>query len=90
MKLRRRGVETKLIIDAPGERSKAAEPDPALVKMIGKRSPWWEDLVAHRYSTIRALAWRMTRTRERRSRCCSSLSWRGLSQEKIARRSSSP
>ncbi len=56
MKLRRRGVETKLIVNAPGESSEAAEPDPALVKMIANAHQWWEDLVAHRYSTIRALA----------------------------------
>jgi hypothetical protein len=56
MKLRRRGIETKLIIGAPGESSEATEPDPALVKMIANAHQWWEDLVAHRYSTMRALA----------------------------------
>jgi site-specific DNA recombinase len=55
-RLRRRGVETKLIIDAPGESNKAAEPDPALVKMVANAHQWWQDLVAHRFTTMRALA----------------------------------
>ena len=55
IKLRRRGVETKLIIDAP-DSSEVAEPDPALIKMIANAHQWWEDLVAHRYSTMRALS----------------------------------
>jgi DNA invertase Pin-like site-specific DNA recombinase len=55
IKLRRRGVETKLIIDAAGD-SGDAEPDPALVKMIANAHRWWEDLVANRFPTMRALA----------------------------------
>src|SRR5215831_847654 len=55
MKLRRRGLETKLIIDAPGS-SEATDPDPALVKMIANAQQWWEDLAAHRFSTMRVLA----------------------------------
>ena len=47
--------ETKLIIDAP-DSSEVAEPDPALIKMIANAHQWWEDLVAHRYSTMRALS----------------------------------
>jgi site-specific DNA recombinase len=56
MKLRRRGVETKLVLDAPGNSSEAVEPDPALVKMIANAHQWWEDLIAHRFPTMRTLA----------------------------------
>ena len=56
MKLRRRGVETRLIVDAPGNGNDAAEPDPALIKMIANAHQWWEDLIAHRFPTMRALA----------------------------------
>jgi site-specific DNA recombinase len=54
-KLRRRGVETKLIVESP-DASSTAEPDPALVKMIANAHQWWDDLVAHRFPTLRALA----------------------------------
>jgi hypothetical protein len=32
------------------------EPDPALIKMIANAHQWWEDLVAGRFPTMRALA----------------------------------
>ncbi len=56
MKLRRRGIETRLVVDAAGNGSEAAEPDPALIKMIANAHHWWEDLIAHRFPTMRALA----------------------------------
>ena len=56
MKLRRRGVETKLITDAPDNGGQFTEPDPALVKMIANAHQWWEDLMAPRFPTMRALA----------------------------------
>ena len=55
-RLRRRGVETKLILESAAASSKTAEPDPALVKMIANAHQWWDDLVAHRFPTLRALA----------------------------------
>jgi DNA invertase Pin-like site-specific DNA recombinase len=55
-KLHRRGVETKLIINTPGEAQKPSDPDPALVKLIAHAHQWWDDLLAHRFSTMRALA----------------------------------
>lgn len=55
IKSRRRGLETKLILDAPGG-EKPGEPDPALVKMIANAHQWWEDLVSGRIPTVRALA----------------------------------
>jgi hypothetical protein len=56
MKLRRRGAETKLIVDASGNGSEVTVPDPARVKMIANAHQWWEDLIAHRFHTMRALA----------------------------------
>ena len=56
LKLRRRGVETKLVIDPPEGNSVARRPDPALVKMIAHAHQWWDDLVANRFPTVRALA----------------------------------
>jgi hypothetical protein len=56
IQIRRRGAETKLIIDAPGETGKARDPDPALVKMVANAHRWWDDLVARRFPTLRALA----------------------------------
>lgn len=53
--LRRRGLETKLVLDGPGG-EKPGEPDPALVKMIANAHQWWEDLVAGRFPSVRALA----------------------------------
>jgi hypothetical protein len=55
IKLRRRGLETKLILDAPGG-EKPGEPDPTLVKMIANAHQWWDDLVEHRFPTMRELA----------------------------------
>jgi hypothetical protein len=54
--LGRRGLETKLIIDAPGEDSTSRKPDPVLVKLVANAHQWWEDLVTGRYPTTRALA----------------------------------
>jgi DNA invertase Pin-like site-specific DNA recombinase len=55
IKLRRRGLETKLILEMPGAQQ-PGEPDPALIKMIANAHKWWEDLVAGRFPTMRALA----------------------------------
>jgi DNA invertase Pin-like site-specific DNA recombinase len=55
IKLRRRGLEMKLILDAPGG-EKPREPDPALIKMIANAHQWWADLVAQRFPTMRARA----------------------------------
>ncbi len=56
MKLRRRGVETKLVLDAPGNSIEAPKPDPVLVKMLANAHRWWEDLIVHRFPTMRTLA----------------------------------
>jgi hypothetical protein len=52
----RRGLETKLIIKAPGEDQSARKPDPVLVKLIANAHRWWEDLMTGRHPTTRALA----------------------------------
>jgi hypothetical protein len=54
--LRRRGVETKLIINAPGEAQKPSAPDPTLIKLLANAHKWWDDLTNGRFPTTRALA----------------------------------
>jgi DNA invertase Pin-like site-specific DNA recombinase len=54
--LARRGLETKLIIDAPGGDQDPRKPNPVLVKLIANAHRWWRDLVTGRYPTTRALA----------------------------------
>jgi hypothetical protein len=54
--LGRRGLETKLIINAPGEEQSSRKPDHVLVKLISNAHRWWEDLMTGRYPTTRALA----------------------------------
>jgi DNA invertase Pin-like site-specific DNA recombinase len=56
IKLRRRGVEMRLILDPLGHTSEPPKPDTALVKMIANAYQWWEDLITHRFPTMRALA----------------------------------
>jgi site-specific DNA recombinase len=56
IKIRRRGLETKLILEGAGNGSGAAEPDPTLIKMIANAHQWWEDLIADRFPSMRALA----------------------------------
>ena len=51
--LRRRGVETRLVIE--GEKA-GPEPDPALIKALAQAHRWWGDLVEQRYGTVRELA----------------------------------
>jgi hypothetical protein len=54
--LRRRGLETKLIINAPGKDQSSRKPDPVLFKLIANAHRWWEELMTGRYLTTRALA----------------------------------
>jgi len=56
MKISRRGVEMRLILDALGNSGDAPKPDTALVKMIANAHQWWEDLITSRFPTMRALA----------------------------------
>lgn len=52
--LRRRGSETKLIVEGEGQPD--PEPDPALVKALAQAHRWWGDLLDRRYATMRELA----------------------------------
>jgi DNA invertase Pin-like site-specific DNA recombinase len=54
--LGRRGLETKLIINAVGEDQNSRKPDPVLVKLVANAHRWWDDLRTGRYPTTRALA----------------------------------
>ncbi len=52
--LRRRGLETRLIIEGSGPAE--PEPDPALIKALAQAHRWWRDLLERRYATMRELA----------------------------------
>jgi DNA invertase Pin-like site-specific DNA recombinase len=52
--LRRRGRETRLVIE--GQESQASAPDPALIKALAQAHRWWDDLLHTRFPTLRALA----------------------------------
>lgn len=52
--LRRRSVETRLVIEGQGPPE--PEPDPALIKALAQAHHWWDDLIHQRYSTMREIA----------------------------------
>lgn len=54
--LRRRGVETKLIIDGPDGPNTAPHPDIALIKVIAQAHRWKDDILSGRFPTLRTLA----------------------------------
>src|SRR5690606_5658874 len=47
-RLTRRGVETRLVVEADGGSSEDPAPDPALVKAVARGHAWFEDLVSGR------------------------------------------
>jgi site-specific DNA recombinase len=53
--LRRRGVETKLILE-PTDGASPLNPDSTLIKLIAQAHQWREDILAGRFSTMRSLA----------------------------------
>jgi site-specific DNA recombinase len=55
MRIRRRGVETRLII---GEQHSSAKADPALLKAIARARSWWKDLESGAIPSITAIAQR--------------------------------
>ena len=55
VRLKRRGVEAKLIVDGDGERT-ITSPDPALIKAVAKAHRWNQELLAGKVRSIRALA----------------------------------
>jgi hypothetical protein len=54
--LRRRGVETRLVINSSDSQSVPRQPDAAMIKVAAQARRWWDDIVAQRFPTIRALA----------------------------------
>jgi hypothetical protein len=54
--LRRRGVETRLAIDSSDSRDVPRQPDFVLIKVVAQARRWWDDIVAQRFPTVRALA----------------------------------
>jgi site-specific DNA recombinase len=52
-RLARRGVETKLVIEAGGA---DPAPDPALLKAVARSHAWFEDLATGRAESVRAIA----------------------------------
>jgi len=54
MRVRRRGVERRLVVEAPGPAARKA--DPALLKAIARARGWFGDLVAGRAASLTALA----------------------------------
>jgi hypothetical protein len=55
-RIKRRGVETRIVIDGPGGREKQRAPDTALVKAVARGFTWFEDLTTGRESSIAAIA----------------------------------
>lgn len=55
-RLTRRGVETKLVIEADGASSEDPTPDPALVKAVARGHAWFEDLVSGRAASVSEIA----------------------------------
>jgi site-specific DNA recombinase len=56
LKLRRRGVETKLGIESADSNAAPRQLDPALIKTIAHAHRWWDEPVPNRFPTVRALA----------------------------------
>jgi len=54
--LRRRGVETKLIIDGPDGPNTAPQTDITLIKVIAQAHRWKDDILSGRFPTLRRLA----------------------------------
>ena len=54
MKLKRRGVETKLIVG--GIEARSSEANPALIKLISRAYRWWDGLVTGQVKSIAEIA----------------------------------
>ena len=57
LRVTRRGVETKLVIDADGAPADRA-PDPALIKAVARGHAWFDDLVTGRAKSVSEIATR--------------------------------
>jgi len=56
--LARRGIEAKLVVDAPGASPADRAADPALVKEVARGYAWFEELTSGRAASITAIATR--------------------------------
>lgn len=55
-RIKRRGVETRIVIDGPQGLSKQRAPDTALVKAVARGFTWFEDLTAERADSVSTIA----------------------------------
>jgi hypothetical protein len=55
MALRRRGIETKIVIAGP-DGVQLPNPDPALIRAVARGHRWYDDLNSQRYHSMYALA----------------------------------
>ena len=54
--IRRRGVETRLVLSGSQSKSKASGWDPALVKALARSRQWFDDLVSGRFRSLVEIA----------------------------------
>jgi len=55
-RLRRRGVEMRLVIEGAGNGSAAARPDPTLVRAVVRAHRWFDEIAAGRAESVTAIA----------------------------------
>ncbi|MEQ9812986.1 MAG: recombinase family protein, partial [Azospirillaceae bacterium] len=53
--IRKRGVESKLVLDGPGT-TLSAKPDPALINAVARAHLWFEDLLSGEFETLGDIA----------------------------------
>lgn len=56
IRIKRRGVEMRLVIEGTDNPSKACKPDPALIKAVVRAHKWFDDLVSGRAGSLTAIA----------------------------------
>ena len=55
-RLKRRGVEMRLVIDGLGNVSRTANPEPALIKAVARAYRWFDELASGRAESLREIA----------------------------------
>ena len=55
-RIKRRGVEMRLVIEGAANHRKACKPDPALIKAVVRAHKWFDDLVSGRARSLTAIA----------------------------------
>jgi len=56
VRLRRRGVEMRLVLPGQGNGGRTAKPDAALIKAVLRAHKWFDDLVSGRAASLKAIA----------------------------------